>query len=131
MSNSTLDGKRVLVVEDEPVIAMMLEEMLAEAGWIVAGTARDNAGAAALVASNSPDCVLLDTHLADGDSYALAVALRDQQVPLVLSSGDRFIDLPPSCAGLPFIGKPFTWEDLEMELGRALRTSGRRAGASR
>lgn len=121
MGTSTLAGARILVVEDEPLISMMAEDMLEEMGCVVAGTARDTRGTLSLAQSQLPDCVLLDVHLADGDSYGLADALLSEGIPVIFSTGDTRADMPRSYDGHPCLSKPFTFEQLRSGLERALR----------
>lgn len=121
MSTSTLAGTRILVVEDEPLIAMMTEDMLVEMGCVVAGSATSIAKALCLVRSRSPDCVLLDIGLADGSSYGVADALIAEGIPVLFATGRRRQDLPRSYDGQPCVSKPYTFEQLRSGIEQALR----------
>lgn len=120
MQISGVAGLRVLVVEDEALIAMMVEDMLTEIGCVVAGSAPDATGALALVRSEMVDVVILDVHLADGECYRAADEMLKQGLKVVFSTGDNRSDIPPAYADLPCVIKPFTLSDLAGELNHAL-----------
>lgn len=120
MSTSTLAGARILVVEDEPLISMMVADMLEEMGCVVVGTARHARETLSLAHTQSPDCVLVDVHLADGHSYRLADALISRGIPVIFSTGDTRADMPNSYNGQPCLSKPFTFEQLLSGLEQAL-----------
>ena len=115
-----LAGRRVLLVEDEPLISMMLEDMLAEAGYVVAGSERDAKGALERMETGLFDVALLDVHIADGDSFGLADALLACGVPVVFSTGVGKDDIPPPYDRHPYLTKPFDMGDLEAALVRVL-----------
>src|SRR5689334_8220047 len=79
-----LAGARVLVAEDEFVVALDLEVGLRELGCEVVGPAASVAQALALVARERPDAALLDVALLDGNAAPAAEALRSAGVPFVL-----------------------------------------------
>jgi len=114
---------RVLIVEDEPLIAMSLEDQIADFGYEVVGTAPSADAALARIESQSPDIVLLDLFLRDRLSWELADLLLERQVPFVIMSGSPE-EIPPRYAGTPRLKKPFP----DRELEKALRSS---AGLSR
>lgn len=115
-----LAGRRVLLVEDEPLISMMLEDMLAEAGYVVAGSERDSGGAMAVIESAELDAAVLDIHIADGDSFHLADVLLRRGVPVVFSTGVGESEIPAPYRRHPFVIKPFDLPELEAALDRAL-----------
>jgi len=82
-----LTRRRVLVVEDEALVAMEFELLLEQQGCIVIGPAATVAAALRLVGSEAIDAALLDVNLPDGRSTPVASALRELQVPFVVVSG--------------------------------------------
>lgn len=82
-----LNGKRVMIVEDEFLVAMELESELTDQGCIVIGPAGRAAPALALLENQAPDAVLLDLNLDGEVPTALAEALRRRRVPFVLVTG--------------------------------------------
>ena len=72
----TSDGKaRILVVEDEALIAMDLQALLEEAGYCVLGPANTSEAALALIERDEPDVALLDVNLGRSDAFGVANAL--------------------------------------------------------
>jgi CheY-like chemotaxis protein len=115
-----LDGQRVLVVEDEALIAMMVEDMLVELGCVVAGTARDAAQALELAHRTSLDAAILDLQLGDGDSYGVAEEFIRRGIPIIFSTGSTASELRPGYETMPFLSKPFETSDLETALQLAV-----------
>ena len=102
-------GKRIFVAEDETLIAMVLEDMLAELGFELAGSAPSLAKAMDLVAASNPiDAAILDIELNDEKSWPIADALLQRQVPFAFSTGHgRDADVDPRFANAPILEKPF------------------------
>jgi CheY-like chemotaxis protein len=82
-----LDGLRVLIVEDELVIAMELENLLRGLGCIVLGPAPTVRAALRTLAAERPDVAVLDVNLQGERVTLVAEALREQGVPFVLVTG--------------------------------------------
>lgn len=82
-----LAGLKVLVLEDEALVAMEFELLLMEQGCAVLGPAATVASALDLICHDRPDAALIDVNLPDGQSTAVAVRLRKQGVPFVVVSG--------------------------------------------
>ena len=119
--NDALKGRRVLVVEDEAMIAMLVEDMLADLGCVVVGPAHDLDAAMALAAgAEAIDVALLDVNLAGKPVFALADALRERGVPLVFATGYGEGGLREIDAGAPVLQKPFRTADLAHALNTAL-----------
>ncbi len=98
---------RVLVVEDEGLVALEIETFLAGAGYEVVGAAADRAGALALARTERPDLALVDVRLAKGDSgLDLAADLTALGVPVLLVTGNCPRELGRSVA-LGCLHKPF------------------------
>lgn len=84
---ATLNGKRVMIVEDEFLVAMELESELMDQGCVVIGPAGRSARALALLENQAPDAVLLDLNLDGETPTALAEALMRRHVPFIVVTG--------------------------------------------
>ena len=99
--------RKILVVEDDALIAMELSERLSDLGYEVLGPAHSIAEAEALIAANKPDGALLDANLAGVSSVPLGVTLHAMGVPVAFCTGyDRIKDLPAALAHAPLLTKP-------------------------
>lgn len=112
MSEPSVAGKRVLIVEDEALVVMMLEEMLGEMGCAVAGIAAHLGQATEMIASRPCDCVLLDINLGGQPAYQLARTLSERGTPFVFVTGYDRPDLPEELRGRPVLRKPFDFNSL-------------------
>jgi CheY-like chemotaxis protein len=116
-----LRGRRVLVVEDEMMIAMLVEDMLSDLGCDVVGPAHGLDSALKLaVESVGLDVALLDVNLAGQPVFAVADALRAKGVPAIFSTGYGEAGLREIDAGSPVLQKPFRSGDLARALNTAL-----------
>ena len=117
----TLKGRRILVVEDELMIAMLVEDMLADLGCTVVGPAHTLDAALKLVESEGQiDAALLDVNLAGQPVFPVADALRARHVPPIFSTGYGEAGLREADAGAPVLQKPFRAGDLARALQDAL-----------
>jgi DNA-binding response OmpR family regulator len=104
---------RVLVVDDEPLIASLVADWLVELGCEVVGPVRSAAEALPLIDQQPPRAALLDVSLGAGDSFSLADTLRDRGIPLAFLTGRAVDSLPPRFKGSPMLGKPFDFEAVQ------------------
>lgn len=111
---------RVLIVEDEPLIAMTVEDMLAELGYDVAGIASRIDEAVAFIERERIDGALLDVNLGADKIDPVADLLAAKGCPFVFATGDGLAGLPAGHAGRPYVAKPFRMADLEKALETAL-----------
>jgi len=116
----TLDGTKVLLVEDEGMIAMLLKSMLASIGCNVVGTAARVPDAINKVGTLSFDVALLDLNLAGTLSYPVADALRLRGMKFIFVTSYGRASLPPEMHDTPMLSKPFVVGQLEQALA-ALR----------
>jgi DNA-binding response OmpR family regulator len=123
MKAPDLNGLRVLVVEDESMISMLIEDMLAEMGCMVAGTACDVEGALAAIASEPFDAAIVDINLNGTRSEPVAEKLRDMGTPFVLSTGYGGSGESPAFSGGTIVAKPFEKSGLKAALVAALEAS--------
>ncbi len=109
-------GLRVLVVEDEATVALLLEEMLAELGYQVVGPV-GRLGKAVEIASKAPiDAAILDINVDGKEVYPVADALAARHIPFAFVSGYGKEGLRASYRASPTLGKPFRREDLQKVL---------------
>ncbi len=110
------DVRRVLVIEDEVLIAMVLEDMLDIMGHVVVGTLSNLVDAAAAVDAGGFDLVVADVNLGSDSIYPLADRVRAAGVALILATGSHRDTLPPRFAGVPVIEKPYALPAIEAAL---------------
>jgi two-component sensor histidine kinase len=118
--NSGLSGRRVLVVEDEVMVAWTLEDMLAELGCTVVGPAARVDQALAMIEAEAVDAVVLDVNLNGEKSYPVADALAARGVPFVFSTGYNKNNLHTGYLGFPMLQKPFERSQLGDALAKLL-----------
>ena len=102
-----LSGRRVLVVEDETMVAWLLEDMLADLGCAVVGPAAHVNQALAMLDAEALDAAVVDINLNGQKSYPVADALAARGVPFVFSTGYNKDSLPNSYQSFPALQKPF------------------------
>ena len=105
-------GKRILVVEDEMIVAMLFEDILAEVGATVVGPASRNARALELVAEGPVDAAILDVNLGSETTVPVAEALRARGVPFAFATGYGASGIPAGFEGTPCLPKPFREADV-------------------
>lgn len=102
-------GRRVLIVEDESLVAMLLETILEDMGCVPVGPASTVDEGLQMVAEGERiDAALLDVNVAGRQVFPIAEALRERGVPFVFSTGYGEGGLPDEWRGLPTLQKPFT-----------------------
>lgn len=117
MTGRNLSGTRVLLVEDEPLIAMHVEDVLVGLGCCIAGVASNAAQAMAVIKGAQIDVAVLDINLGNNEtSYPIADALADRHVPFILLSGYSRTGQRAQDLRRPWVQKPVD----ESELSRAL-----------
>ena len=114
----TLCGCRVLVVEDEVLVAWLLEEMLAELECKVVGPVVRVSQALAMVGTEAIDLAILDVNLNGEKSYAVADALAARRVPFVFSTGYAADSMPDKYRSSLILQKPYSQSDLSAALTR-------------
>jgi CheY-like chemotaxis protein len=119
---------RILVVEDEALIAMDLQALLEDAGYKVIGPANSSAAALALIDAEPPDVALLDVNLGRSDAFGVASVLSDRKTEIIFLTGHTAHKLPPAHRHLPLVSKPYLPQVLLQAIERALEK--RQAAAS-
>jgi len=120
MTVAKLDGLRVLVVEDELLVAMMLEEFLRGQGCVIVGPVPRVEPALKAAREEPIDAALLDVNLAGERVYPVAKALAERNVPFVFMTGYGRGMLPLEYADRPAVAKPCQLTQLIGALSAAL-----------
>jgi CheY-like chemotaxis protein len=107
MGKGILNERRILVVEDEALIALDLHEALRDCGAIVVGPAGTPDEALAIIKDGKVDCALLDIKLGDEDVSAVAAALERLAVPIIFLTAYSDERLPRGFETRPLVRKPY------------------------
>jgi CheY-like chemotaxis protein len=106
-----LAGSRVLVLEDEPIIALAAEDLLLELGAVPV-LVDQLADGERRRAERSIDAAILDVNLHGHRSYPLAIAMRADGLPFIFATGYGAGGLPDALAGVPVLTKPYKLSDV-------------------
>ena len=120
-----LAGVRILLVEDETLVAMLLEDMIADLGGTVIASASRVARALDVVndRGTSLDLAVLDVNLGGEEAFPVAKALVERGVPFAFSTGYGNSGLPDPWRSRPTLQKPFTQDQVAAVLSLALARS--------
>ena len=111
------DSRVILIVEDEPLIAMMLEDFLDSLGHKVAGICETVADAIAAVDQGGFDVAIIDVHLKHGEHvWPVADRLEERNIPFILATGGHIEPPPARHADAPVLAKPYTIDAIEPAL---------------
>jgi two-component sensor histidine kinase len=124
-ADEAIDGLRVLLVEDDPLIALDLAQLLEEAGFVVIGPAHSVAGALGLLRDARCDAAVLDVNLGAETAEPIALALAKTGTPFVTLSGYSRDQQPAAMRNAPLLGKPVIPETLFAELNRCRKQTAR------
>ena len=130
MIEQMLIGKRVLVVEDEMLILMAIEDMLADHGCTSITAAATVEKALALIETEPFDFATLDINLDGHRSYSIARVLSERGIPFAFSTGYGEHGAGSSYGDRPVLNKPFTSKQLLAVLTRMLRSPDPSPGSS-
>jgi CheY-like chemotaxis protein len=111
---------RILVVDDEPLVSMLVEDWLVELGCEVVGPARSVQQGLDIAGSAELDGAILDVNLGGNNSFAVAEALKRRGVPFAFATGDDAIDAESGFRDPILLSKPFDFESLKTVLGKLL-----------
>lgn len=106
--------KKLLIVEDEPIVAFDNEHFLAASGYDIVATVDNAAEAEALIAAGGIDLILADVRLNDSDGRDVALAARRVGIPLLFVTATCPIDAPEIAVGC--LAKPYSQKDLKLAM---------------
>lgn len=109
---------RVMIVEDESMLMMLLEDLLPEMGYEVAATAGTVDDALAALDAADIGLAVVDVNLGGVESFPVADALSARGIPFLFTTGYGALGLPDRYAGAHVLQKPFRKQDLEAALGK-------------
>ena len=112
IDRGVLKGKKVLLVEDESLITMLLEDILSDYGCEIVGPAMNIRQAMTLARAEHIDAAVLDVNLGGDSSFPVAALLRERGIPLCFSSGYGASGLPDEWRDRPTLPKPFTSDEV-------------------
>lgn len=111
---SALLGKRIMLLEDEAIIAFAVEDMLIELGCTIVGPALNlDEGMALATTDGDIDAAILDVNINNGRSYAVARALEQRGVPFVFASGYDERGVAWEGDPVEVISKPYRKDQIE------------------
>lgn len=123
MTEAILGGRRVLVVEDEVLVAMLVETALEDEHCTVVGPFSSLGEALQAARSEVLDLAVLDINLAGELVFPVAEVLSERGVPFLLLSGYGEVALPRNGSHWPICTKPFRMDELVAVLGRLMTAS--------
>ena len=112
-------SRSVLIVEDESLIAMMLEDFLDSLGHKVAAVCDSVSDALEVVEEGGFDVAIIDVNLDGEQIWPVADRLADKNIPYVLATGGHIEPPPERHADVPVLSKPFTLDAVEPVLAKA------------
>lgn len=116
-----MSGPRsILIVEDEPLISMMLEDFLESLGHRVAATCDTVSEALTATERGGFDLAILDVNLKGENVWPVASKLQERGVPFVIASGGHVDPPPAEFAQVPLIEKPYTVDRVTPAIDAAL-----------
>jgi CheY-like chemotaxis protein len=121
VDTTALAGRKVLVVEDEPLIAMMIEDMLDDLGCTLVGSAANLQQALSIAEVETIDVALLDMNLNGTSSVPIADRLAERRVPFVFATGYGAEGRAAAHNGAPVLKKPFDQGELARALNEAFK----------
>ncbi|HLG88455.1 MAG TPA: response regulator [Alphaproteobacteria bacterium] len=107
MQSKPLAGARILVIEDEVLVSMLIEDALGESGCDLVGPARSVAQGVALAASETLSAAVLDVNVDGGEIFPVAEILSRRGIPYLFITGYRRSELPSRHRDAPTLEKPF------------------------
>ncbi|HUQ34893.1 MAG TPA: response regulator [Aestuariivirga sp.] len=119
-SESLSAVRQVLIVEDEPLLAMNLEDMLTQLGHVVTSTATRIDKALSLAEGSEFDLAFLDINLAGSNTFGVGAILRKRNIPFIFTSGYGAEGLIDGYRAAHLLTKPFGVKELERMIALAL-----------
>lgn len=122
-SSPALMGRRILVVEDESMVSMLIEDALLDMGCVVVAIASRLGDGLVKAQTLAFDAAILDVNLAGERSFSIADALRIRKIPFIFATGYSYGTIPEPLRGAPIVQKPFSRDELERALISALENA--------
>ena len=116
-----LKGRRILVIEDSPVVAPFTAEVLEELGCEVVGPAPNMAVARELIEAGGFDAAMMDVHIRGERVFPLCETLSAISVPFLLTSGYADWSIPEKWEDAPRLQKPYTLDNVRDALEKLFR----------
>lgn len=113
-------SRRILLIEDSPVVAPFTVDVLTELGFTVIGPAPNMASARELIEVEAVDAALVDIHIRGERVFPLCELLEAKKVPFILTSGYADWAVPEKWADCPRLQKPYTLDQVEAVLRELL-----------
>ncbi len=114
----------VLIVDDEPLVAMYVKDLLGDLGFEKMASAYDLPTARDLVRASTPALAILDVNIGQSLVFPFAAVLRVQNVPIVFCTGRSTREFPPDWTDYPVVTKPFDKKALATALDRLEHAAG-------
>jgi CheY-like chemotaxis protein len=121
-NDTGLQGRRILIVEDSPVVAPFTADLLADLGCEVVGPAPNMAAARELLENEDFEAALMDIHIRGERVFPLCERLVAKGVPFVFTSGYADWQMPEKWQDCPRLQKPYTIDQVRKVLSGVLRT---------
>jgi DNA-binding response OmpR family regulator len=110
--NTELNGRRILVVEDDYLVASLIQDVLEAAGCVVSGPIPRLPQAVGVAEADTCDAAVLDVNLGGNQVFPVAEVLSRRQIPFVFVTGYGPATLPDEHHDRPMIRKPFRIDEL-------------------
>jgi DNA-binding NtrC family response regulator len=107
-SPAALSGRRILIVEDSPVVSAACEDMLSDMGCVGVGPAANMAAALQLASEEALDAAIVDINIRGGKAFPVLKILSQRGVPFLLASGYADWSMPDEWLDSPRLAKPYT-----------------------
>jgi CheY-like chemotaxis protein len=118
---TAVSSLQILVVEDESMVAMMIEDMLEDLGHKVIATSGRMPDASKLVSDASADLAILDVNLNGEETFPLARSLAARAIPFIFATGYGSSGIKAEWSGVPVLQKPFQSRELAEAISRAVQ----------
>jgi DNA-binding response OmpR family regulator len=116
LPSEALGDRRILIVEDSPVVAPFTAYLLADLGFEVVGPAPTMAAARELVDAEKFDAAIMDVHSRGERVFPLCDVLSERDVPFILTSGYADWQMPDKWQDAPRLQKPYTIDQVQEAL---------------
>lgn len=109
-------GRRILLVEDSPVVAPFTADLLGELGCVVVGPAPNMAAARELAEAGEFDAAMIDVHIRGERVFPICEILQAKDVPFIFTSGYADWQMPEKWLDRPRLQKPYTLDQVQASL---------------